>query len=180
MSNNTVAGKRKDAEAAPGPDADAVQKKTPKFPQRIAEILEKLSSAERDELTSFLGGGGRLGAGRREKVCLIGSGNWGSTMARVCGENVAREDRANLFEREIPMWVFEEMVDPPPLLHPGGNTGANLESISHRCHPILVAFVWELTKETLHLPLGCQGSCHGGAPPRPAGRGLLLLYYSRA
>ena len=44
---------------------------------------------------------------------------------------------------------------PPPLYHPGGNTGANLESISHRCHPILVAFVWELTKETIELPLGC-------------------------
>ena len=28
--------------------------------------------------------------------------------------------------------------------HPGGNPGANLKSISHRCHPILVAFVWEL------------------------------------
>ena len=28
--------------------------------------------------------------------------------------------------------------------HPGGNPGANLKSISHRCLPILVAFVWEL------------------------------------
>ena len=25
----------------------------------------------------------------------------------------------------------------------------------NRCHPILVAFVWELTKETIDLPLGC-------------------------
>ena len=32
---------------------------------------------------------------------------------------------------------------------------ANLKSISHRCHPILVAFVWELTEETIDLPLGC-------------------------
>jgi len=39
--------------------------------------------------------------------------------------------------------------------HPGDNLGANLKSISHRCHPILVAFVWELTKETIDLPLGC-------------------------
>ena len=38
--------------------------------------------------------------------------------------------------------------------HPGGNPGANRKSISHRCHPILVAFVWELTKETINLPLG--------------------------
>jgi len=32
---------------------------------------------------------------------------------------------------------------------------ANLKSISHRCHLFEVAFVWELTKETIHLPLGC-------------------------
>ena len=39
--------------------------------------------------------------------------------------------------------------------HPGGNPEGDPKSISHRCHPILVAFVWELTKETIHLPLGC-------------------------
>jgi hypothetical protein len=40
-------------------------------------------------------------------------------------------------------------------IHPGGNLGANLKSITHRCHPILVAFVSELTPKTIHLPLGC-------------------------
>jgi len=53
--------------------------------------------------------------------------------------------------------------------HPGGNPGANLKSISHRCHPILVAFVWELTKETIYLPLGCL---RGGL--RGAGAGKLV------
>ena len=44
--------------------------------------------------------------------------------------------------------------------HPGGNPGANLKSMSHRCHPILVAFVWESIKDTINLPLGClQGGC---------------------
>ena len=57
-------------------------------------------------------------------------------------------------------------------VHPGGNPGANLKSISHRCHPILVAFVCELTKETIDLPLGCL---QGGqmldmvAPSSPGG-----------
>ena len=32
---------------------------------------------------------------------------------------------------------------------------ANLESISHRCRLFEVAFVWDLTTETIHLPLGC-------------------------
>ena len=39
--------------------------------------------------------------------------------------------------------------------HPGGNPGANIKSISHRCYLFEVAFVWELTKETIRLPLGC-------------------------
>ena len=50
-------------------------------------------------------------------------------------------------------------TDTPALIphgcHPGGNPGANLKSTPHRCHPILVAFVWELTEETIDLPLGC-------------------------
>ena len=43
---------------------------------------------------------------------------------------------------------------------PGVELRANLKSISHRCHLFEEAFVWELTKETIHLPLGClQGGC---------------------
>ena len=49
--------------------------------------------------------------------------------------------------------------------HPGDNPGANLKSISHICHPILVAFVWELTNETIDLPLGCL---QGGWGPTEA------------
>ena len=48
------------------------------------------------------------------------------------------------------------------LTHPSGNPGANLKSISRRCLPILVACAWELTEETIHLPLGClQGGLTG-------------------
>jgi len=36
-----------------------------------------------------------------------------------------------------------------------GNPGATLKSISHRCYLFEVAFVWELTKETIVLPMGC-------------------------
>ena len=41
--------------------------------------------------------------------------------------------------------------------HPGDNPGANLKSIPNRCYPILVAFVWELTKKNINPPLGCLG-----------------------
>ena len=42
------------------------------------------------------------------------------------------------------------------LIHPGFEMRANRKSISHRCYLFEVAFVWELTKETVHLPLGCH------------------------
>ena len=45
--------------------------------------------------------------------------------------------------------------------HPGGNPRANIKSISQRCYLREVAFEWELTKETIYLPLGCL---HGGYP----------------
>ena len=37
--------------------------------------------------------------------------------------------------------------------HPGVELRANLESISKRCYLFEVAFVWELSEETIHLPL---------------------------
>jgi hypothetical protein len=53
-----------------------------------------------------------------------------------------------------------------PHNHPGGNPGANLESISHKCYLQEVAFEWELTKETIHLPLGCL---QGGVSSKRSG-----------
>ena len=45
--------------------------------------------------------------------------------------------------------------------HPGGNPGANRKSISHKCYRFEVAIVWEFTKETIVLPLGClQGGSY--------------------
>jgi hypothetical protein len=41
------------------------------------------------------------------------------------------------------------------MLHPGVKLRANLKPISHRCPLVKVAFVWELTQETMHLPMGC-------------------------
>jgi len=46
--------------------------------------------------------------------------------------------------------------------HPGVELRANVKSISHRCRLFELAFVWELTKATIHLPLGCL---QGGVQP---------------
>ncbi|RMZ79136.1 hypothetical protein DV738_g3492, partial [Chaetothyriales sp. CBS 135597] len=45
---------------------------------------------------------------RKHKVTVIGSGNWGSTIAKVVAENTAAHP--DLFERDVQMWVFEEQV----------------------------------------------------------------------
>ena len=42
-----------------------------------------------------------------EKVCIIGSGNWGSAIATLVGPNC---ERLPYIESQVNMWVFEEMV----------------------------------------------------------------------
>lgn len=42
------------------------------------------------------------------KVCIVGSGNWGSAIARIVGENVKSMQR---FASTVKMWVFEETVN---------------------------------------------------------------------
>jgi glycerol-3-phosphate dehydrogenase (NAD+) len=44
----------------------------------------------------------------KEKIAIIGSGNWGSAIARIIGFNAARHDD---IETEVNMWVFEEMIE---------------------------------------------------------------------
>ncbi|KAM3878260.1 glycerol-3-phosphate dehydrogenase [NAD(+)], cytoplasmic-like [Diretmus argenteus] len=43
-----------------------------------------------------------------KKICIIGSGNWGSAIAKIVGANAAKYDR---FETTVNMWVFEETVN---------------------------------------------------------------------
>ena len=52
--------------------------------------------------------------------------------------------------------------------HSGVDLRANLKSISHRYHLFVVAFVWQLTNETICLPLGCL---QGGFTTPPDSRG---------
>ncbi|KAF9125597.1 glycerol-3-phosphate dehydrogenase [Mortierella sp. 14UC] len=43
-----------------------------------------------------------------ERVALIGSGNWGSAVAKIIGRNVRK---FNHFDNKVKMWVFEEKVN---------------------------------------------------------------------
>ena len=96
----------------------------------------------------------------------------------------------------LPTTAPYSMLEPGGRRNDGGHRwGPTLETtqgqissqISHRCYLILVAFVWELTQETIYLPLGClQGGCgqnlalrddvedrdeHGCGGQRPGGGG---------
>ncbi|XP_044533556.1 glycerol-3-phosphate dehydrogenase [NAD(+)], cytoplasmic isoform X2 [Gracilinanus agilis] len=42
-----------------------------------------------------------------KKVCIVGSGNWGSAIAKIVGGNVTQLAR---FDPRVSMWVFEEEV----------------------------------------------------------------------
>ncbi|XP_014233051.1 glycerol-3-phosphate dehydrogenase [NAD(+)], cytoplasmic isoform X1 [Trichogramma pretiosum] len=44
----------------------------------------------------------------KQSVCIIGSGNWGSAIAKIVGKNAAADDK---FEDRVTMYVYEEMID---------------------------------------------------------------------
>lgn len=43
-----------------------------------------------------------------KQVCIVGSGNWGSAIARLAAQNTATNP---MFEKNINMWVYEELVE---------------------------------------------------------------------
>lgn len=43
------------------------------------------------------------------KISIIGSGNWGTAVAKIVAENCG--EKPDLFERDVNMWVFEEEVN---------------------------------------------------------------------
>ncbi|PHH61085.1 hypothetical protein CDD81_796 [Ophiocordyceps australis] len=51
------------------------------------------------------------GYGKKHKVTIVGSGNWGSTIAKIVAENT--QAHRDIFEPEVQMWVYEEDVTIP-------------------------------------------------------------------
>jgi glycerol-3-phosphate dehydrogenase (NAD+) len=44
----------------------------------------------------------------KKKIAIIGSGNWGSTIAKIIGNNVLD---SKIFEPKVKMYVYEEMIN---------------------------------------------------------------------
>lgn len=51
------------------------------------------------------------GYDKKHKVTVVGSGNWGSTIAKIVAENT--KEHPDVFEEEVQMWVYEEEVAIP-------------------------------------------------------------------
>jgi len=75
------------------------------------------------------------------------------------GNGMEVDLRNHPFAPGLPRTGRQSVTRAPPSSPKSRYFRANLKSISHRCH---LVFVWKLTKETIHLPLGClQGVTTG-------------------
>ncbi|KAJ1160468.1 hypothetical protein NDU88_000970 [Pleurodeles waltl] len=71
------------------------------------------------------------------KVCIVGSGNWGSAIAKIVGENAAKLDH---FDKTVKMWVFEETVNGRKLTEIINTEHENLKYLpGHKLPPNVVA-----------------------------------------
>ena len=112
-----------------------------------AEIAANLGYGDRFNSWLMLGGLNKLmGENCAFKGAIALGGGW--ALGGMFGAFLAPFDTMGGLRVRPPQTHFARVC------HPEGNPGANLKPISHRCHPILVAFLWELTKYTIVLPLG--------------------------
>ena len=74
-----------------------------------------------------------------KKVCIVGSGNWGSAIARLVGFNAERLPER--FEREVNMWVFEEMVEGRKLTEIINTTHENVKYLKGKSLPTNIVAV---------------------------------------
>eukprot|EP01033_Poteriospumella_lacustris_P017348 gene17348-12402_t len=59
-----------------------------------------------------------------EKVCIVGSGNWGSCIAKIIGSNLQHlaRDEPGRWQPTVSMWVYEETLSDGRLLSQVINT----------------------------------------------------------
>ncbi|KAK9407147.1 glycerol-3-phosphate dehydrogenase [Crotalus adamanteus] len=86
------------------------------------------AAAARDSAFTAMGG---------KKVCIVGSGNWGSAIAKIVGSNAARLD---MFDTTVKMWVFEEEIAGQKLTEIINTQHENIKYLpGHKLPPNVVA-----------------------------------------
>lgn len=77
------------------------------------------------------------------KVCIIGSGNWGSAIAKIIGSNVTKLDD---FDNEVKMYVYEEMINGKKLTEIINETHVNVKYLPGHKLPANVVAVPDIVK----------------------------------
>jgi hypothetical protein len=77
------------------------------------------------------------------KICIVGSGNWGSAIARVVGLNAARHP---LLHEAVRMWVYEEQIKGAKLTEIINSTHVNVKYLPNIRLPPNVVAVPDLSK----------------------------------
>lgn len=78
------------------------------------------------------------------KVCIIGSGNWGSTIAKLIGNNVVQHK--SKFHQQVNMWVYEELIDGKPLTSIINETHENVKYLPNVKLPTNVVAIPDLSE----------------------------------
>jgi len=86
-----------------------------------------------------------------KKVCIVGSGNWGSAIARLVGLNAARCPEQ--FNPTVKMWVFEEKVDGRNLTEIINTEHENVKYLPGRKLPTNVVAVPDISDAALDADL---------------------------
>merc|ERR1712223_2318970 len=74
-----------------------------------------------------------------KKICIVGSGNWGSTIAKIVGANAA--NNPDTFDKDVTMWVFEEEINGRKLTEIINTDHENVKYLPGRKLPVNVVAV---------------------------------------
>jgi len=81
--------------------------------------------------------------GKPSKICVVGSGNFGSTIAKVVAENAARLPE---FEDEVTMWTFDEPVNGESIVKIINERHENIKYLPGVKLPVNIVSVPDLTR----------------------------------
>lgn len=117
------------------------------------------------------------------KICCVGSGNWGSAIARLAGINAAAHAE---FDNTVNMWTFEEMIDGQKLTEIINTTHENVKYLPGVKLPENVVAVPDLVESARDCDLfifviphqfiarTCQTLANSGVI-KPTARGITLI-----
>ena len=87
-----------------------------------------------------------------EKIAMVGSGNFGSALVRILGQNTPRHA---VFDDEVRMYVHEEMVDGKPLTEIINQTQVNVKYLPNASFTKNVVAVPDITEAVKGATMVC-------------------------